>query len=122
MVDCRYRFYDGRERVEGELSGQVVVKLERVAQLELPEERLRRLAGEYGDGDVGVRVAFEDGSLTLVRSGEEPVRLVPISTTRFAVEQGPPVRVDFHLEDGRVVGLTLVTKSGQRTRFEAVDP
>ncbi|HUE77830.1 MAG TPA: multicopper oxidase domain-containing protein [Longimicrobiales bacterium] len=121
----RYHFREagegGLDHVDAEVGGQVVAKLARVPYLEFPEPRLRRFEGTYGTSEVvgSATVALADGVLTLVREGRRSQRLVPISSTRFAVEGESGMRVDFELEEGRAVGLTIVSPTGARIQLPA---
>ena len=125
LLGMRYRFVEtrqGLDRVEVEFDGQVVVELERVLALPLTEARLRRFVGAYGpDGSQEtVTVMLHDGALHLI-GADGSQRLRPISSTRFALEGAPDLRVDFEIVEGHAVALTVVAATGGRTRLEKRD-
>lgn len=123
LLSMQYRFGEapagGPDRVDAEFNGQVVVKLVRTSHLELAEPRLRRFEGAYGVTGAAavVTVRLQDGVLTLVRKAGRAERLIPISSTRFRLENSPGSRVDFELDDGRVVGLRIVSPAGERSNL-----
>jgi manganese oxidase len=125
LLSMHYLFDEEREGrlnlIDAEFDGRVVVRLERVPRLELDESRLRRFAGSYGparSAAVAVAVvALEEGALTLVREGGQEERLIPISSTRFRLENSPGMRIDFEVHNGAVNGLALVSSTGERTRL-----
>lgn len=123
LLSMQYVFHEARngrlEHIDAEFNGNVVVKLARVPDLELPKSRLARFEGAYGEAGsaAAITVGLEDGVLTLMREGGGAERLIAISSTRFGLEDRPGPRVDFELDDGRAVGLTLVSAAGERTRL-----
>lgn len=121
LLSMQYRFSEapegGLDQVDAEFNGQVVVRLVRTAGLELDESRLRRLTGAYGaaGSSTSVNIGLEDGALTVVRETGPAERLTAISSTRFALGRSPGTRIDFKIDDGRVVGLTIVDQAGERS-------
>jgi CubicO group peptidase (beta-lactamase class C family) len=74
----------------------------------LPEEVLARYVGRYElQGGVIFTVTLDEGKLMVEAEGQEPVRLFPLSETRFGMDVVPG-EVEFELdEEGNVAGFTL---------------
>lgn len=89
----------------------------------LPPEALERFVGKFQDEEGTLTVSFvtEDGVLKALIPGQPPLRLEPLSETRFRI-LGAPVGfyVAFELTDGEVTGFILEQGSGPRTAFARV--
>lgn len=83
----------------------------------LPEETLRRWAGDYGPR----HVTFEGGSLHYQRDGRPKYRLVPIGPTLFAVEGNGSFRVRF-AEDGSRLAVIQAEGEDESTRTPSAPP
>jgi hypothetical protein len=72
----------------------------------VPERELHRYAGQYRDGVRLVRVAMQDGMLT-VQPGwghKRHSRLMPGGGDLFLDEEEPSIALRFQIQDGRVHG------------------
>jgi len=72
----------------------------------VPEQELHRYAGQYRDGVRLVRVAIQDGMLT-VQPGwghQRTSRLMPGGGDLFLDEEEPSIALRFQIRDGRVQG------------------
>lgn len=83
----------------------------------VPEETLRRLAGDYGPR----HVTFENGSLRYQRDGRPKYRLIPIGAGLFAVEGNGSFRVRF-AEDGSKVAVLQPDGEDESARTPSVPP
>lgn len=84
--------------------------LKRDPDVELPADRLARLAGTYKDRESGYEMRIErlGPHLRSVAEGQRPVVLVATSPTRFRIEGLPGYFVDFQITEGRATACTLV--------------
>lgn len=83
----------------------------------VPEETLRRLAGDYGPR----HVTFEGGSLHYQRDGRPKYRLVPIGAGLFAVEGNGSFRVRF-AEDGSKLAVLQPDGEDESVRTPSAPP
>ncbi len=118
----RLRFVETKEkidRVQIEINGRVVLELLRVDELEMSESELRRFVGTYGPvaSSGAVRVSVDGEKLTWTDADGNTDRLVPLSSTRFRLENRSGMYVKFNLDSDLVTGLTIVTPSGERIRL-----
>jgi ankyrin repeat protein len=91
------------------------------ANFKVDEETLKSYAGDYeaADGFV-LKVSLENGRLIAVEE-EEASDLGALDRTTFRVEQLPSLKLIFHVENGKVTGLTLDEGDGNPMRLKKRD-
>jgi retinol-binding protein 3 len=76
---------------------------------QLDAKTLKTYAGTYGER----KVTFENGALHYQRTGPK-YKLIPMTSTLFALDGLDSFRIEFTVKDGRVVGLVGLYDDGER--------
>jgi CubicO group peptidase (beta-lactamase class C family) len=89
-------------------------------RIEIDEAELARFVGRYDGQTVPVPLSVEQngGNLTAVMPPEGPFVLVPVTPTRFLIENWPGAHIEFAMDGNRVGTATIVLSGSHRLLFK----
>jgi hypothetical protein len=90
------------------------------AEFQVEPDTLKSYAGTYKSGDLEMKFVLKDGNLTETVIGAYPMSLRAVDKTNYTFREVAGLSIAFHVDSGKVTGLTL-NRAGKAIEYKKVE-